>query len=156
MNLFIAMNILFKKRRNQIIAGVIIVLALFLIWINFLFVKNCEDNICFYDSLRNCERAKFISYSNITFEYIILRASGKNCAVNVKLLDAALPERDLGKIRSQEMKCYLPYGMIISPETDLSLCSGKLKESFQNLIINKLHTYIVQNLGEINANLLKV
>lgn len=92
----------------------------------------------------------------MTLKYTILGRDKNSCIVNVKLLDAALPQKDLNKIQNKNMNCNLPYQVLMIPESDISLCHGELKEAFQDLIINKLHTYIVKNLGEINSDLLKV
>jgi hypothetical protein len=148
----------FFKKRKKIIWAVIIVLlilAAVFIWLKFFYFEKCLDKMCFYSSLSKCERASFISDGNITLRYKISGKSGDNCIVNIELLDAGLSNKDLRKVKNLDMKCFLPYGVLIIPESDLALCHGNLKESFQDLIINKLHTYIVKNLGEINADLLK-
>jgi len=150
------MSNFFKKRQNIILFVCIVIALTILIWINFIYIKQCKDNLCFYNSLKKCSRASFISDGNMTLKYTIHGKSLKNCVVNVKLLDAGISNKDLKKIKDLEMNCYLPYQIIMAPESDISLCHGNLKEAFQDLIINKLHTYIVKNLGEINADLLKV
>jgi len=127
-----------------------------MIWLNLFHFKKCGDKMCFYTELKDCQRARFIQDGNMTFEYKILGLSKGECEINVKLLDAALPNSDLRKIKSKEMICHLPFRVLMQPESDISLCSGELKEAFQDLIINKLHVYIVKNLGEINSDLLKV
>jgi hypothetical protein len=40
-----------------------------------------------------------------------------------------------------------------SPEDDLSRCTGQLKENLQEIIIQKLHAYVVENLGQISKEL---
>ena len=49
-----------------------------------------------------------------------------------------------------------PKGIPIYPEKDLSKCHGRLKEELQAIIINKLHTYIIENIGEFRGNLTSV
>ena len=51
------------------------------------------------------------------------------------------------------MKCLLPLGNINAPEGDISKCSGELKEEMQSLIIQKLHAYILDNLGKISSEM---
>ena len=43
---------------------------------------------------------------------------------------------------------------IMNPESDIGSCHGPLKEGLQDLIIQKLHSYLVQNLGRINLEVL--
>jgi len=39
------------------------------------------------------------------------------------------------------------------PESNIGKCTGLLKEGLQDLVIKKLHTYLVQNLGKLNLEL---
>ena len=145
-----------KKRNNQIILIIILLLILVLGWFNFYYYSNCSEKVCFYKALKECKKTTFISDENMTFKYTIFGREKDSCVVNVKLLDAALPEKDLRKVINKQMQCSLPYQVLMVPESDIGLCRGDLKEAFQDLIINRLHIYIVKNLGEINADLLKV
>ncbi|MFQ5531454.1 MAG: hypothetical protein ACE5ES_02455, partial [Candidatus Nanoarchaeia archaeon] len=52
-----------------------------------------------------------------------------------------------------KMTCSLPIGDISSPEDNLKNCQGPLKEELQNLIIQKMHAYILDNLGDIGEEL---
>ena len=54
------------------------------------------------------------------------------------------------------MNCYYPPGTAAYPERDLSMCHGRLKEELQGIIITKLHTYIIDNLGKLDDELSKV
>ena len=54
------------------------------------------------------------------------------------------------------MTCMLPEGIVMIPESNIGKCSGLLKEGLQDLVIRKLHTYLVQNLGRINLEVLDV
>jgi hypothetical protein len=51
------------------------------------------------------------------------------------------------------MICSLERGVVIAPESSLDDCAGELKEGLQDLVISRLHKYIVQNIGKINADL---
>lgn len=88
------------------------------------------------------------------FRYEILGKSKKKCDVNITLLQGEIGNQDSKRIERKSMVCSLPLGMIIIPESNLNYCSGILKESFQELFINKLYTYIIQNLGRINIEVL--
>ena len=41
----------------------------------------------------------------------------------------------------------------MNPVENLGLCHGLLKEGLQDLIIKKMHTYIIENMGKINEEL---
>ncbi len=89
------------------------------------------------------------------FQYRIQGLKDGNCIVNVKLLQGELNNQDSKKLEGNEMTCEVPQGEIVLPESNIANCHGLLKEGLQELIINKLHTYIVKNLGRINLELLQ-
>jgi len=53
------------------------------------------------------------------------------------------------------MTCYIPYGSLTVPQENLKNCHGELKEELQDVIIKKMHTYILDHIGEINKELEK-
>ena len=143
-----------KRRVWQIIIGaVIVILIAALIWFNFFYYRNCENKTCFNDYLRDCKKAKFNSFGNMSFEYTVLGKSAESCNVNVNWLKGDLNNQDSLKLESKSMVCSIPLGAVIQPESDISLCHGILKEGLQDLIIQKLHNYLVQNLGKINSEI---
>lgn len=133
-----------------------LLVLLFVVWANIFYYRNCENQTCFNDYLEDCKGARFISQGDMTFEYKILGRSSGNCVVNVRLLQGDLSEQDLLKVEGKQMKCELPLGLVAVPQSDIGNCHGELREGLQDLIISKLHKYIVQNLGEINEGLLGV
>jgi hypothetical protein len=60
---------------------------------------------------------------------------------------------DRTELEGQSMNCLVPLGSSAAPEADISNCHGILKEELQEMIINKLHAYVVDNLGEIGDEL---
>ena len=141
-----------EKRRGWQISIIIILLVLIaaFVWFNFFYYRNCENKTCFDDYLIDCKQAKFASFGNMSFEYTILGKSDENCNVRVNLIKGDLNNQDSLKLEGKEMVCSLPLRTIVQPEADISLCHGLLKEGLQDLIIQKLHNYLVQNLGKIN------
>lgn len=119
------------------------------------YYRTCENQTCFDDYLKECKKAKFYSSGKMVFEYKIL-GEDSDCKVNVKLLEGDLTNQESLKLEKREMVCSLPFGVVMVPEADLGRCTGQLKEGLQELIINKLYSYVVQNFGKINADLLKV
>ena len=51
------------------------------------------------------------------------------------------------------MSCFYDFGIAEYPEKDLSKCHGRLKEELQRIVIEKLHSHILENLGKIEAGL---
>ena len=145
----------FNRKHLIILSGLVI--AFWIIWKIFFSYTICTDWNCFNSHLENCNRAKFIGESNgIVFEYIIRGDSNNHCKVNIELLQGKLNNQDSIKLEHQEMICELPKGIVMLPESDIGNCHGLLKEGLQDLIIEKLYSYLVQNLGRINLEVLDV
>jgi hypothetical protein len=72
------------------------------------------------------------------------------------LLQGELSNQDSVRLEGQEMTCFLPKGVVMIPESDIGRCHGLLKEGLQDLVIEKLHAYLVQNLGQINLEMIDV
>ena len=59
-------------------------------------------------------------------------------------------------LEGKSMSCYLALGAVVVPEANPNLCNGRLKEEMQGLIIEKLHEYIISNIGTINKELTQI
>ena len=138
---------------RKFITLVIIIGFLWSIWFLFFSYDKCTDKICFEDNLKDCDRARFVSGDDMIFEYVIKGDSGDECEVDVELLQGELNNADSITLEGQTMTCMLPLGAVVSPESDISVCHGLLKEGLQDLVIRKLHTYLVQNLGRLNLEM---
>jgi hypothetical protein len=141
-----------EKNRVWIIIFVLILVFLAVtIYLNFFYSKKCKDSECFNSALARCRKAEFQNKnSDATWLYRINGLSRGKCLVTVKnnwvKLDEAKP------IEGKSMLCSLPKGVVMAPESDLNECHGLLKESLQDVIIERMHTYIVQNIGQISEN----
>jgi hypothetical protein len=127
-----------------------LVVVVWLIWILFFYGGDCKDWECFNAHLGSCDEVSFVGGKEMIFEYNIQGKSGDSCVVDVKLLQGELNNKDSMKLEGKSMVCDLPFGVVMSPESDISNCHGLLKEGLQDLIIRKLHLYLVQNLGILN------
>lgn len=141
---------------SKLIAFVVLVIVVVLAWFLFFSYEDCRDNTCFENSLKQCDRARFIGGGDMIFEYKIKGKSGSECEVEVTLLQGELDNAESIKLEMQSMSCFLPLGTVVAPESDISVCHGMLKEGLQDLIIKKLHTYLVQNLGRLNLELVDI
>lgn len=138
---------------RKVITLLVIIGFLWSIWYLFFSYEKCADKICFEENLKDCSKAKFVSGDSMIFNYIIRGDSGDDCEVDVKLLQGELNNADSAKLEGQTMTCMLPLGAVVVPESDISVCHGLLKEGLQDLVIRKLHTYLVQNLGRLNLEM---
>ena len=62
----------------------------------------------------------------------------------------------MGSLEGKDMDCYVPRGIVITPQSELERCHGNLKEEMQKIMINKLFSYISGNVGTISEELKKV
>ncbi len=148
---------------KYLIVIIIILLALFIIYFYiykdylFIFAEKCQDSDCFNKCLVKCKRARWVNdASEATWLYTIQGKSEENCEIEVELRVVKEGELDIGEAEGKSMKCYIPLGVMASPGKDLARCTGPLKEDLQDLIIKKMHSYILKNLGEISEELTKV
>ena len=141
---------------RKLIVLIVLIGFLWSIWSLFFSYEDCSDRLCFEDNLKNCDQAKFISPDlgdNMIFEYIIEGKKRGECEVEVRLLQGELNSADSKRLEGQSMVCMLPLGAVVMPESDIRVCHGLLKEGLQDLVIRKLHTYLVQNLGRLNLEM---
>lgn len=129
---------------------VLIVISLFLIYYIFFKFSNCYTKSCFYGSLVSCNKVTWIRESDdADWFYKILEKEGDYCKVEVKLLKLKEGKIDLERLEGEKMICGVLKNEINFPEEDISKCSGKLKENLQEIIIQRMHDYLLLNLGEI-------
>lgn len=129
---------------------VAIVVVIWLVWLIFFNSKDCANEACFNENLKSCDKAEFISKGDMLFRYTIKGEDDGQCFVDVELLQGRLDDADSAKLEGHKMTCMLPLGVVVAPESDISNCHGLLKEGLQDLVISKLHNYLVQNLGKLN------
>jgi hypothetical protein len=150
-----------KKEKHKFFSWkwflILIVLALvvYIIWFVFFSYAECVSWDCFNSHLEKCDRVKFIGESNkMIFEYVVQGNSEGECIVGIELLQGELNNEESIKMEGQKMTCYLEEGVIMIPESKIQQCHGLLKEGLQDLMIKRLHAYLVQNLGKINLEVL--
>lgn len=111
---------------------------------------RCSGYDCFQTHMASCEMATYINEDpEASWQYRVIGKSADGCDIEVTLLQAKEGELNLRDLEKESMICTYPLGVTGYPDKDMSLCSGKLKESLQNIIIEKLHKYIINNLGDL-------
>ncbi len=143
------------ENKNWIfLVAAIVIVAGIAYYLSFRHIPECQGFECFQDNMRKCEKASYISEEpEASWRYSIKGTESDECVVNVRLLQAKAGDLGIDQLVGYDMDCSYPRGFTAYPEKDLDKCHGRLKEEMQNIIIKKLHTYIIENLGELDENL---
>ncbi|MBI2452286.1 hypothetical protein HYV50_04400 [Candidatus Pacearchaeota archaeon] len=139
------------------IVGFVILALIFIalaIWSSFFYRETCETFECFQEAMKKCSSVNYINEeTEATWKYEILGEDGRECRVEVILLQPKVGELEIERLTGLGMECTFPKGIAIYPEKNLDRCHGRLKEELQTILIKKMHTYIVENLGKIEQGL---
>lgn len=112
------------------------------------------DMSSFQNSMTKCTRAEYFNEEEeASWNYKIMKKQKDSCIIEVKLLQAKQGELELTKLEGQTMTCTYSLGIVTTPGKELADCTGKLKESLQEIIIKRLHTTVIENLGVIDRSL---
>jgi hypothetical protein len=134
-----------KKKITIIIFSIVLFLALlFIAYFVFFYTKSCATFECFQEGMRNCKKVSFVNEEpQASWEYTVKGISNSECSKKGEL--------QLENLNGFEMLCSYPKGMGTYPDKDLNRCHGRLKEELQTIIINKIHTYILEDIKNLNA-----
>lgn len=140
-----------KKRVGLALIILIIVLVVFTGYFLIFYARPCIDSTCFVSAMETCKRVSWIREdAQASWLYVVKgNAKGDACKVQVKLLKMKQGTIDSEKLQGQQMTCIVQKGETQFPEKDISRCSGVLKEELQDLIIQRMHNYLLANVGEI-------
>jgi len=143
-----------KKLITLILVGVFVLalaVAIYFIWF---FSHSCDDLVYYKDYQGKCSRASFVDDADdITLLYEVKGKHNGKCEIKVTALQVKEGSSDKIVLEGKSMVCDLFIGSKFLPGEDISLCKGELKEELQNLIIQNLQKYIIENLGEIGEEL---
>lgn len=146
-----------KVGGRKIIFIVFIIVLVAAVFFTFIYVPKCGDIACWEYKLQKCSKAVyFVDKTDVVWDYKIIGKSGDSCNVNVKVLEIKKGLTTAKTLEGKDMNCLLPLGVITDPESNPNLCNGILKEEMQGIIINKLHQYILQNVGSIGKELTEI
>ncbi len=140
------------KRGIIIIVLIIILVALAAIYYYVYSSSNtCDTDSCFTNALAKCDKTTYVRDDGTEIlQYKILGTDEFKCSINVMILQVKTGTAELGVIEGKEMTCFIPFGSVTDPARDLENCHGLLKEEIQNIMIQRLHAQIIQNLDKIN------
>lgn len=150
---------LLKMLLIVIISLIILVLGVFIYLFFFRTVKcQLNDEACFSGSIINCERASFVRENEeFVTSYNILGKSESGCEVIVSIIQVKKGSNELSSLEGKSMSCNVPAGLNIqNPEKDIKNCQGLLKEEIQNIVIQKMHAQLIENMVQIREDITKV
>lgn len=142
-----------------IIVAIILIISLMGIAMYLMYssARPCTTQTCFDNSLKNCRMAFFIRESDeVIMQYRIVGQFENSCKVDVKLLQIKKGTTEISDLEGKSMTCDLRLGTISLPEADLSLCHGILREEIQDLIIKRMHSQLMENIGQVSQETTKV
>lgn len=144
----------FWKRKKIMIWVVFIIIFLSAVYLTFFYTYKCKDIACWEYKMQKCSKASYFNDAKeIAWSYKIKGKQNGDCLINVRVYEVKHGLTSSLPLEGKDMDCLLPLGTITPPESNPLLCHGILKEEMQNLIIQKLHQYIVQNVGQIGKEL---
>ncbi len=152
-----------KSLKRLYIALVILIFAVLVYLGYFLFfaTEACKDLECFQNAMLDCEKVWMIREDeSAAWRYEILGNSGSSeddvCSVKVDLLKIKKGEIKIEDLQGNSMTCEVQKAGGIFPEEDMSKCSGVLKEELQEILIQRMHNYLLENIGEIEEEFIGV
>ena len=150
----------FKKEEEKLFVGyktyfIIIVIAILLaVLFYFFFLKAsvCNDFECYQHALETCKKSELVREDdNGIWRYVIEKSVDENtCVVEVSLLALKQGNIDMEELQGLSMECSILRSSAEFPENDIASCSGKLKEGIQEVMIQRMHNYLLKNIGKIN------
>ena len=128
------------------------------------FRKDCgQDKTCFQSYVQECKPAQVaVLRNNNAYLYAVGNQLGKSCEIKITSLriDAGAPP-EFKNLEGKEMSCKIPKTELEKTNLDafdnlLSYCHGPLKEALYEVIIQRMYTLVVSQLGDIVKEAQKV
>ena len=135
---------------GRVLIIIILVVLVAAVYLTFFHHPKCSNITCWEEKLISCDKATYINNpQDVVWKYTIEGEKEGKCEVRVETIEIKSGLKSAEVLEGKEMTCFLPLGVITDPEANTNVCYGRLKEEMQGLIIQKLHEYIVQNVGQI-------
>jgi hypothetical protein len=133
----------------------ILILLFFAIYVIFFVPSACDSFECYETALSQCEKVWTLKENeDYIWRYEIINTAHENaCNVNVRLLKIKKGETTIQDLQNKEMVCVVKKRGDVFPEEEMARCSGPLREELQEIIIDRLHNYLLDSIGEINQEL---
>jgi len=142
-----------KVQRRVGFALILLIIALisFSSYFLFFYARPISNSAEFVDAMARCRSVSWIREdSQASWLYTIKGgAKGDACNVEVQLLKMKEGTIDSEKLQGKKMTCTLLKSATGFPEKDISKCEGELRGDLQDIIIQRMHNYLLKNVGEI-------
>ena len=139
-----------KTRVGMALIILVLSLVVFSLYFLFFYAKPCDNEACFVNAMVNCKRVSLVREdSQASWIYTVRGSKNNLCNVEVKLLKIKQGTMDSEDLQGKKMSCLVQKASSQFPEKDISKCTGVLKEELQNIIIKRMHNYLLENVGEI-------
>jgi len=136
---------------NVILIVIVLILLIVALYYIYFSPKKCTTDTCFATALANCDKSTYIKDDGSEIiKYSINGANSWQCEINVQVQQIKTGPAELSIIEGKDMLCSIPLGSIADPARDLKNCHGLLKEEIQDIMIQRLHSQIIENLGQIS------
>ncbi len=149
-----------KPGKRLIIASIILLLGIiiFLAYYLFYYYTPCYEKECFEKAILKCKRVSWTKddAQSSWFYRIYGNAQGESCRIEVTLVKMKHGTTDSERLQGKQMICTHKKGETRFPEENIKDCSGALKEEMQDIIIQRMHNYLLKNVGEIKTEFTKV
>lgn len=147
----------YDNLKIRFLIAIIILVVAIIILVGYLFftnIKQCDSSQCFSKALLECDRVSFTREdAKAAWQYIITGSSDTNtCNINVELSRINQGSIDIEILEGSKMTCIVNRADSRPPEENIKDCSGPLKERLQEIIIERMHSYILKNIGEIKES----
>lgn len=136
---------------NITLIVIVLILLIAVFYYIYFSPKKCTTDTCFATALANCDKSTYIKDDGSEIiKYSINGADSWQCEIQVEVQQIKAGPAELKIIEGKSMVCSIPLGSIADPARDLKNCHGLLKEEIQDIMIQRLHSQIIQNLGQIS------
>jgi len=145
-----------EKKWLIVMASIAMLILIGALYFTFAFHYTCSDNnlSCFKAYQEKCIKSVVQNEDKgIVWEYTIQGKKSGLCKINANVIKVTSGTLDKKVLEGKSMDCYLNIGSLALPDSDITKCHGLLKEELQNIIITRLHSYIVDNVKEIGSEL---
>lgn len=147
------------SRKNLILILILLVIISLSLFFSGILKKNCgQDKSCFDDALKRCSGAVHTSFTggNI-YVYESYPSFSDTCKIKIKVAKTvAGTELNLRySLEGKSMTCQVPRSQLqnqsFSDIDNLSeFCTGPLKEAMYELIVQRMYSLVIANLGNIS------
>lgn len=129
-----------------------IVLLIYISYYFFFTYSTCDNESCYFKAASKCKRYSYIKEDtdSVWLYKIVQNVDKDRCKVDVTLIKMKEGNIDSENLQGKMMTCTIFRNQKEFPEKDISTCTGLLKEDIQDILIQRMHKYILENINGIS------